>query len=316
MLKRFVIICFCFLLSGCGWNHQEGKLKKVGLLVPDTINDQVWGTKGYKGLLKIQSQFNVDVFYKEDMDSELVVERAVKEFNQKGVNLIFGHGAEFSAYFNKIAKKYPHIQFVSFNGDAKKTNTTSLVFKSYSMGFFSGMVASHMSKSKHVGIIAAYNWQPEIRGFYHGALTEKKHTQVDIDYVGNWDDSNKAVVLAQKMIKNGVDVIYPAGDGFNVPVIEQVKDQGLYVIGYVSDQSDMGKYTVLTSTVQQVDELYEKVADQYNRGVLRAGNLSFDFQDNVITLGKYSPLVDKKFIQKMDSYIEKYKKTGKLPNQK
>lgn len=81
-----------------------GKLEKAGLLVPDTVNDQVWGTKGYKGMLKIQSHYDVEVYYKEGMNSEMVVERAVKEFDQKGVNLIFGHGNEYAAYFNNISK--------------------------------------------------------------------------------------------------------------------------------------------------------------------------------------------------------------------
>ncbi len=314
MLNRFgIILLSLLLLSGCGGPNSKGKLQKVGLLVPETINDQVWGTKGFKGILKIQSKFDVDVFYKEGMNSQSAVDRAVKEFSQKGVNLIFGHGAEYGEYFNNISKNYPDIHFISFNGDANNANTTSLNFKGYAMGFFGGMVAAHMSKFNKVGIIGAYEWQPEIEGFYLGAMREKKNIQVVIDYVANWDDDQTAVQLADRMIENGVDVIYPAGDGYNVPVIEKVKERGLYVIGYVSDQSDLGGSTVLTSTVQQVDKLYEKVAEQYNEGKLKSGNLFFDFQDDVISLGKYSPLVEKKFIQEMDRYIETYKVTGKLP---
>jgi transcriptional activator of comK gene len=314
MLNRFGFILLClFLLGACGESKSTGELQKVGLLVPETVNDQVWGTKGFKGMLKIQSKFNVDVFYKEGMNSESVVERAVKEFDQKGVNLIFGHGSEYAEYFNNISKEYPKIHFVSFNGDAKNSNTTSLNFEAHAMGFFGGMVAAHMSKEHRVGVLAAYEWQPEIEGFYQGALAENKSTNVSIEYVGNWDDGKKAVQLVDHMIENGVDVIYPAGDGFNVPVIERVKERGMYVIGYVSDQSDLGESTVLTSTIQQVDTLYEKVADQYNNGKLKSGNLSFDFQDNVISLGKYSPLVNKEFIQKLNKQIEKYKETGKLP---
>ncbi|XJZ28174.1 BMP family ABC transporter substrate-binding protein [Bacillota bacterium Lsc_1132] len=314
-MKRFgVVLLILLVLGACSQPKSTGKLRNVGLLVPETVNDQVWGTKGFKGMLKIQSTYNVDIFYKEGMNSEAVVERAVKEFDQKGVNLIFGHGSEYAEYFNKISNKYPHIQFISFNGDGKNPNTTSLNFKGHAMGFFGGMVASHMSKSHKVGIIAAYEWQPEVEGFYQGALAANKQTNIDIEYVGNWDDSNKAIQLAEKMMKSGIDVIYPAGDGFNVPVIEKVKENGLYVIGYVSDQSDLGKTTVLTSTIQQVDALYEKVAEEYNNGKLKSGNLSFDFQDDVVTLGKYSPLVDKKFIQKMNKNIDTYKRTGKLPN--
>lgn len=316
MLKRFGTILLCLLLLGlgaCTEQKSSGKLQKVGLLVPETVNDQVWGTKGFKGMLKIQSKFNVEVFYKEDMNSEAVVRRAIKEFDQKGVNLIFGHGAEYAEYFNKISKDYPKIHFVSFNGDAKNSNTTSLNFKAHAMGFFGGMVAAHMSNNHKVGVLAAYEWQPEIEGFYQGALAENKDTNVSIEYVGNWDDETKALQLVDHMLQNGVDVVYPAGDGYNVPVIERVKEKGLFVIGYVSDQSDLGESTVLTSTIQQVDKLYEKVADQYNKGELKSGNLSFDFEDNVISLGKYSPLVKKDFIEKMNKHIEEYKESGKLP---
>jgi transcriptional activator of comK gene len=182
------------------------------------------------------------------------------------------------------------------------------------MGFFGGMVAAHMSKAHKVGVLAAYEWQPEIEGFYQGALAEDKNTKVSIEYVGNWDDQKKAAQLTDMLIQSGVDVLYPAGDGFNVPVVEQVKEHGLYVIGYVSDQSDLGKSTVLTSTVQQVDKLYEKVAEQYKNGTLKSGNLSYDFQDNVISLGKFSPLVEADYIKKLNKQIEVYKCTGKLPN--
>ncbi|MCH6265205.1 MULTISPECIES: BMP family ABC transporter substrate-binding protein [Neobacillus] len=314
MLSRFGIIFLClFLLSACGETKAQGHLQKAGLLVPDTVNDQVWATKGFNGLLKIQSKFNIDVFYKEGMNSEDKVEKAVKEFDQKGVNLIFGHGSEYAEYFNQISKDYPNIHFVSFNGDAKTPNSTSLNFKGHAMGFFGGMVAAHMSKQHKVGVLAAYEWQPEIEGFYQGAMAEDKNTHVSIEYVGNWDDDNKAIQLVDRMLDTGVDVVYPAGDGFNVPVIERVKDRGQYVIGYVSEQSDFGESTVLTSTIQQVDKLYVKVADQFNNQKLKSGNLSFDFQDDVISLGKYSPLVDKGFIHKMDSYIETYKNSGNLP---
>lgn len=316
-LKTIVILLLCLLLlASCGQAMSTGKLKKVGLLVPDTVNDQVWGTKGYKGMLKIQSDYDVDVYYKEGMSSESVVERAVKEFDQKGVNLIFGHGNAYAEYFNNISKKYPHIHFVSFNGDAVNENTTSLNFEAYAMGFFGGMVAGHMTKTNEVAILAAYEWQPEIEGFYEGANFINKDVNVKIEYVGNWDDDKKAVALLDKIVASGADVVYPAGDGYNVPVIEKIKEQGLYAIGYISDQSDLGESVVLTSTVQHVDVLYEVVAERFNKGDLKSGNLTFDFQDDVITLGKFSPEVDAEFIDSINEAIEEYKNTGKLPNER
>lgn len=316
ILTRFGTFLLClFLLSACGQSISTGKLEKVGLLVPDTVNDQVWGTKGYKGMLKIQSRFNVDVYYKEGMNSQVIVERAVKEFDQKGVNLIFGHGNEYVEYFNNLSEDYPHIHFVSFNGDATNPNTTSLNFEAYAMGFFGGMVAGHMTKTNKLGVIAAYDWQPEIEGFAEGARFINQNIEVEIQYVGHWDDSQKALLILEDMLPNQIDVVYPAGDGYNVPIIEKIKEKGLYAIGFISDQSDLGETTVLTSTVQHVDVLYELVAEKYSKNKLKSGNLSFDFTDGVITLGKFSSHIDQEFVNTINAYINEYKKTGKLPNE-
>lgn len=314
ILIRFGIILLClFTLSSCGQPLNTGNLKNVGLLVTETINDQVWGTKGYKGMLKIQSRFDVDVYYKEGMNSQAVVDRAVKEFQQKGVNLIFGHGNEYAEYFNNLAKEYPEIHFVCFNGDAKEKNTTSLNFDAYAMGFFGGMVAGHMTKTNEIGVIAAYEWQPEVEGFYEGVLYENKEAEVDIEYVWQWDDDERALAILDEMLLENIDVVYPAGDGYNVPVIEKVKENGLFAIGYISDQSDLGQSTVLTSTVQHVDSLYELVAEDFSKGKLKQGNLTFDFQEEVISLGQFSPLVDDAFEKTINDLIDTYKETGKLP---
>jgi transcriptional activator of comK gene len=316
MLKRFGLILFSLLLlGGCGQPLTTGEIEKVGLLVPETINDQVWGTEGYRGLLRIQSRFNIDVFYKEGMNSEALVESAVKEFDENGVNLIYGHGNEYAQYFNHISEKYPDIHFISFNGDAKNENTTSLNFDAYAMGFFGGMVAAHMTQTNHLGVIAAFEWQPEVEGFYEGATFYNKEVDVEIYYVGHWDDDEKAIQILDGLLSRGADVIYPAGDGFNIPIIERVKEKGLFVIGYVSDQSDLGESTVLTSTVQHVDALYELVASKFNEESLESGNLYFDIPDGVISLGEFSPNVDHEFREIMHQHINTYKETGKLPNE-
>lgn len=316
MLKQFgLVLLSLLLLGGCGQPLAAGKVEKVGMLVPETINDQVWGTKGYRGLLKIQSRFDVEVYYKEGMNSPLLVEQAVEEFSRKGVNLIFGHGNEYAQYFNSLSKDYPEIHFISFNGDVKNKNTTSLNFEGFAMGFFGGMVAAHMSKTKHIAVIAAYEWQPEIEGFYEGATYYDSEIDVDIRYVGHWDNDQKALEILDVLIVQGADVIYPAGDGYNIPVIEKVKEKGLYVIGFISDQSDLGESTVLTSTVQHVDQLYELAAIKFDRGELKSGNLFFDFKDDVISMGEYSPKVDDEFKAELEKQISNYKKTGKLPNQ-
>lgn len=314
MLKRLLIFfSLASILLGCT-NTEKIKLKRIGLLVPETVSDQVWGTKGYKGMLKIQSAYNADVYYREGMTTKTAVAEAVKEFDQKGVQLIFGHGKEYAEFFNEIGLVYPHIHFVSFNGEARLKNTTSLTFDSHAMGFFGGMTAGHATKTNQVGMIAAERWQPEVRGFIDGVAFENASATVYVVYTGDWDDCQKALELLDTLNQYNVDVVYPAGDGYTVPVIEQLKANGLYAIGYVSDQSDLGGATVLTSTVQDVDKLYGLVAEKYSKGKLQSGNVHVGFQEGVLSIGKYSPNIKVNFIEKVNHYLEAYIKDGKLPN--
>jgi transcriptional activator of comK gene len=313
--KLGLILILLFSLYGCGQPTTTGNLQKVGLLVQETIDEKVWGMKGYEGLLKIQSDLGVDVFYKEGMNEDIKIRHAIEEFQQNDVNLIFGHGSEFASSFQAISKDYPDIHFVLFNSDVTARNITSLNLESHAMGFFGGMVAGEMTKTKKVGVLAAFEWQPEINGFFEGAYFQNENIHVNIKYVQDWNNTADALPLLEEMIDDNVDIVYVAGDGYNIPVIERLKEEGLYAIGYVNDQADLGNRTVLTSTVQYIDELYVNVAKSFNKGELENGEVYFDFKDGVISMGEFSPLVDQEFQSNLNEHIEEYKKSGLLPNQ-
>ncbi|QPC46061.1 BMP family ABC transporter substrate-binding protein [Mangrovibacillus cuniculi] len=311
---NLVLSFLLFILSGCSVISSDEEKQKVGLLVPNTVNDQVWGTKGYKGLLKLQSRYGFEVFYKEEIVKEIDIKNSVQELHNKGVTLIFGHGNEYVDIFNEIASTYPEIHFISFNGEATEENTTTLSFEGYAMGYFGGMVAAEHSSSQEIAVIAAFPWQPEVEGFIDGAKYHNPKTKVHAYFTEDWDDEEVAMTHLQSITKEtNTDVFYPAGDGFNIPVIEKVKEDGNYAIGYVSDQADISETMVLTSTIQHVDKLYDLVAKQYMEDKLQHGSLSFDMQDGVISLGQFSPLLEEDFTEQLNQYVEKYKKTGELP---
>ncbi|KZE49530.1 BMP family ABC transporter substrate-binding protein [Rossellomorea marisflavi] len=316
IMKFFHLSMILLLIGGCSAGNRSGEMDNAGLLVPETIDDGVWGTKGYQGLLGIQKEFDVKVYYKEGMKNEASVRQAIDDFEKEDVNLVFGHGSEYSSIFNEVASEHKDMHLVSFNGDATQKNTTSLTFKGYAMGFFGGMTAASQTKTDRLGIIAAFSWQPEVQGFIDGARYQNSEAEVLVDYTGHWDHAEVALERLDGLLDQDVDVVYPAGDGYNVAVIEKLKESGRYAIGYVSDQSDLGESTVLTSTVQHADKLYELIAGKYTAGELESGNLEFDFQDGVISMGEFSPVIPDGFKSEMNQHIKAYVDTGKLPNGK
>ena len=69
-------------------------------------------------------------------------------------------------------------------------------------------------------------WQPEVDGFIKGAKYEKPDITVNTEFTDHWDNGNEALHLYEKLKAEGTDVVYPAGDGYNVPVIQQIKKTG------------------------------------------------------------------------------------------
>ncbi|MRG87066.1 BMP family ABC transporter substrate-binding protein [Salinibacillus xinjiangensis] len=309
----FIITLF---ITGCSDSIESNEVKNVGMLVEGTIYDQTWGKKGYMGLLEIKEEMDANVFFKEGVNSQVAVNEAVESFANKGVTLIFGHGSTYGRYFSSIRKEYPEIQFVYFNGDKYGENLTSLNFNANAMGFFAGMVASSMTETNQVGVVGAFEWQPEIDGFYEGVKYENPDVDVTIRTVNHWDNEQMALKTYKTMVEEkNIDIVYPAGDGFSVPIIEQAKEDGLYSIGYVSDLHDLGESTVLTSTVQHVDRLYLLAAQLFNKGKLTSGIMSFDFQDGVVSMGTFSDEVPESVQNRINEAVDHYIETGKLPNQ-
>ncbi|PKG25525.1 BMP family ABC transporter substrate-binding protein [Niallia nealsonii] len=314
ILLIFLLLSSFFLLSCKHAVEEKEKIQKVGLLVEGTVRDQGWGTKAYTGLLNIQSKYDVDIFYKEGITSQQIAERAIEEFQNKGVNLIFGNSSAFGTFFNALSQKYPDIHFVSFNGNANNKNTTSVILDGYSMGFFGGMVAGYMTKTNTIGVVAAFENESEVQGFADGAKFENKHVKVLTKYVHSWDDREKASLLLEQLLSQNVDIVYPTGNGYNLEVIEKTKEKGLYAIGFATDRTDLGDGNVLTSTIQDIVKLYAYTAKKFNEGDLSAGNIYFGMKDNFTSLGEFSEHVDKEFILKINKEINDFKKSGKLPN--
>ncbi|TDQ42117.1 BMP family ABC transporter substrate-binding protein [Aureibacillus halotolerans] len=309
-----VAACLIIILTGCQTSMQSSL--KIGLLVPGTITDQTWGNQGYQALMHLHADENAEVFYKEGMSEKEDVLKALKEFKQEGVSLVFAHGSEYHSLLQDTYQTFPSMHFVTFNGFSDAENVTNIQFNSHAMGFFAGMVAAGTSETNKIGVIAAYDWQPEVNGFYEGAILQNEMANVLVRFTYDWDDTTKALTILDRMIDEGVDVVYPAGDSFSVPVIDQVKEQNRYAIGYISDQSDLGERTVLTSTEQNLKNVYTMTVHMYKEETLEAGTISVGFGEGAIEMGPFSPEVPDSLKEKVQAAIVKYKDTGVLPKDK
>src|SRR5699024_5715318 len=101
--------------------------------------------------------------------------------------------------------------------------------------------------------------------FFEGAKYENPQVNVHVEYVNDWGNSNIALPLYDKHMNRQVDVVYPAGDFFGNKIIHEASEDGIYAIGFLEDQAEIDRDTVLTSTVRDVEKAYTLVAKEFNQ---------------------------------------------------
>lgn len=310
-----MIGCLLLLLMTSCSPLEYGQIQNVGLLLEGSIDDNAWNKQGYEGLLQIGEKFDVHIYYEENVVTETDVRHTVNQFVEEGINLIYGHGSIYGSFFQEIEDYYPDVHFVYFNGGYYSDHVTSINFNAHAMGYFSGMIAAKMSSTDKVGIIASFESQPEIEGFYEGASFINPEAEVHVKYINNWKDIEEALEIYQKMRSNGVDVFYPAGNYFSESVIKKAEEDGVYAIGYIANQADLAPRSVLTSTVQHVEQLYTETAEQFHKGTLEGTIITYDFTDGHISLNEFHDAVPESFQDYMNDVVTKYKETGMLPDE-
>src|SRR5699024_1015774 len=320
MLKKIyiliVILLVITILSACMLFFERNKVHKIGMLMEDTIAHSTWDEKGLQSLKYMKEEYGVDIVYKDGMDEKQKIINTVDDFVENGVNLIYGHSNYFGKTFVEIAHLYPDVHFVYFNGSHYAENVTSIHFNSYALGFFSGMVAGKMTETNHIGAVSAYEWQTEVEGFFEGAKYENPLVDVHIDYINNWDSRDMALDLYEELASKKIDVVYPAGDFFSETIIQKASEDGIYAIGFLEDQSSIDQLSVLTSTVRDIEQTYKIVADRFIQNELDGGILTFDVEDQLVSLGTFSEKVPESYRKMLLEEVEKYKETGLLPYQR
>ncbi|KAA1042582.1 BMP family ABC transporter substrate-binding protein [Macrococcus equipercicus] len=316
-MKKLLSVAAVLLLIGGGiwlFRPEKKELTSVGFLFPGSMYDQTWGTEGYKGMLDIVQTYDTAFFYEQNINTRVKMEKAIKEMAARKVNILFGQGKEFSQVFNDLASQYPDINFVVFNGKSKAENVTAVNIDGYSMGFFSGMVAGHQTDNNRIGVIGAYNTQPDIRGFIDGAQYENPKVKVVANYISTFGYDNRGEMLADRMIKHDrVDVLFPAADGVNADIMMLLKDQDVSGIGYIIDQSGYGPQ-VLTSLQLNLAKAYADMADRYTKNQLQGGTYYFGVKEGMVQLGEFSYRVDPEFQQEINKQLKRYESERILPN--
>lgn len=253
-------------LAGCGGSEvaSEDETIKVGM-VTDTggINDESFNQLAWAGLQKLQSDFGYEISYiesKQDSDYKTNLDKLIDD----GTSVIWGIGFAMADAISEVADQNPDVMFGSVEGSNELgvDNLTTVAFKSQEPSFVEGYIAARMSKAGKVGFIGGQKG-PIIESFEYGYYAGVEYANAEqgtsVTYQGQYaesfTDAAKGKSIAQKMIKDGCDVMFHAAGGCGIGMLEACNDAKVYSIGVDQDQAaKFPEYdTIISSALKMVD---------------------------------------------------------------
>ena len=230
------------------WNGALAATKiKVGGVFGTPI-EEPWVNQIHVAILKAKSQLGVSYSWSENVPAS-DFGRVLREYAQKGTDLIMGDAFTDEQASRRVAKAYPKVAFVMGSGGGPADPNFS-VFDNWihEPAYLCGMIAGKLTKTNTVGCVAAMAI-PEVNrlvnAFAEGAKEVNKKAKCKFSFIDSFFDPPKAKEAALAQIEAGVDAIYAERFG----VIEAAKEKGVIAFSNMSDQSTIAPDTVVTGPI-------------------------------------------------------------------
>ena len=148
--------------------------------------------------------------------------------------------------------------------------------------FEAGAVSAKLSQTGHIGVVGPMPGPGDvaslINGYIAGAKSVNSSIKIDIQYINSWYDPNAALLAAQFLIDQGVDVIYSERTGvYEACTVNNVTV--CYAFGNVVDQNSWAPNVVVGSVIWDLYPTVSKLITDARTGNFTAGIYYPSMQD-------------------------------------
>jgi len=231
--------------------------------------EQQWVSRIHKALNEAKDRGEIEYVFSEKV-ANADYERVMREFAEKGNQLIVGESFAVEAAARKVAKDYPKTAFL-MGSSGKPQAPNFAVFDNYIQepAYLTGMIAGGMTKTNRIGMVGGYPI-PEVNRLMHafmaGAKEVNPNVQFTVTFIGSWFDPPKAKEAAFAMIEKGADVMYAERFG----VSDAAKERGKLAIGNVIDTQKEYPNTVVASALWNMEPTIDRAIKAVKSGTFKA----------------------------------------------
>lgn len=243
----------------------------IALLTDALFSDAGWGAFGYNAAQALNNKYGHNIAFKDNVPIP-DIEATLRNYANRGYDLILAQGFEWGDPAVKVGKDYPNTKFVVFTGLANSTNVASIFPMQQEGAYLLGALAAMMSETGIIGFVGGERYPNLVNiyeGYKQGAKDINPNIKVLVTYLDDWDNPAKGKQAALSQINKGADLLLHVADTSGQGVIQAAKEKGIYAFGAVSDQNKLAPNTVLTSFVLDVEKAYDQAVK-----MVQAGNFS------------------------------------------
>lgn len=232
---------------------------------------QKWDACLHKALQKAADAGEIEYVYSEKVSNTDYI-RVLREYSEKGVNLIVGEAFGISRDVRKVAKDYPNVAYLM--GDTFGPAAPNLsVFDNYihEPCYLMGMIAGKLTKTNKIGMVGGYPIG-EVNRLFHafmaGAQAVNPDVRFKVSFIGSWYDPPKAKEFAYAQVEGGVDILYAERAG----VVDAAREKGILAFGNVNDMNkeENGKDVVVASALWHMESAVNNAIALVKAGAFKA----------------------------------------------
>lgn len=256
--------------AAAGGVELEGKRVMLAL---NALGDLSFNDLLYQGLQAIEKTHKLDVEYAEVGTDISTYEGYFFDFVDAGYDYVFLRSG-FLDLCKNYAQDYPEMRFIVYDTTpldvCEQPNVYLYASSTYEAAYLVGIAAAKTSETGVIGFVGGQE-NPLINdflcGYIQGALSAKEDIKVCSAFVGNYNDTAKALELANMQIGKNADIIFAACGGASLGVFQACKDAGKLAIGCDSDQysiynakgeTDLAS-VIMTSCLKKIDVSLESI---------------------------------------------------------
>ena len=265
---------------------------KAAFVYVAPVGDLGWTWAQDQGRQYVEKETGIETAFIENVPEGPDAERVIRDFAQKGYDVIFTTSFGFMDPTITVAKEFPDTTFVHISGYKTADNVSTVFGAIEEARYLSGLVAGKATKSNILGYVAAFPIPEVIRGinaFTEGAREVNPNAEVRVVWTQSWFDPVKEKEAAEALLDQGADVIAQHQD--TTEPQKAAKDRGAFSIGYDSDMAQFVGDTVLTSPVWNWGPKYTDIIKQVQAGTYETESFYGHMADGIFGLAPMSDRV-------------------------